>query len=72
MLLTAKEVAAEWQIPLSRVYELTRLGLIPHLKLGARQLRFDPDSLREWKARGGNVHGQSDSRQPERNGPTTV
>ena len=55
MLLTAKEVAAEWQIPLSRVYELTRLGLIPHLKLGARQLRFDPESLKDWKARGGNI-----------------
>ena len=61
MLLTAKEVAAEWQIPLSRVYELTRRGLIPHLKLGARQLRFDPDSLREWKSRGGNIDRENES-----------
>ena len=65
MLLTAKEVAAEWQIPLSRVYELTRCGLIPHLKIGARQLRFDPDSLREWKARGGNVERANESSQTE-------
>jgi excisionase family DNA binding protein len=63
MLLTAKEVAAEWQIPLSRVYELTRRGLIPHLKLGARQLRFDPESLREWKARGGNIEDENKSTQ---------
>ena len=68
MLLTAKEVAAEWQIPLSRVYELTRQGLIPHLKLGARQLRFDPESLRDWKAGGGNVDRQTDSSQAEKNG----
>jgi len=55
MLLTAKEVATEWQIPLARVYELTRQGLIPCLKLGTRQLRYDPEVLRDWKARGGNV-----------------
>ena len=61
MLLTAKEVAAEWQIPLSRVYELTRRGLIPYLKLGARQLRFDPDSLREWRERGGNIDRENES-----------
>jgi|GEM_PF-3223995 excisionase family DNA binding protein len=68
MLLTAKEIAAEWQIPLSRVYELTRRGLIPHLKLGARQLRFDPESLRDWKAGGGNVDPQSDRANLKRNG----
>ena len=67
MLLTAKEVATEWQIPLSRVYELTRRGLIPHLKLGARQLRFDPDSLKDWKARGGNIDQQSNLSQPVKN-----
>lgn len=60
MLLTAKEVAAEWQIPLARVYELTRQGLIPCLKLGARQLRYDPDTLRDWKDRGGNVQHEND------------
>jgi excisionase family DNA binding protein len=66
MLLTAKEVAAEWQIPLSRVYELTRRGLIPYLKLGARQLRFDPDSLREWKVRGGNIDRENESSEFEK------
>ena len=66
MLLTAKEVAAEWQIPLSRVYELTRRGLIPHLKIGARQLRFDPDSLRDWKAQGGNIDRQTESSPTEK------
>ena len=66
MLLTAKEVAAEWQIPLSRVYELTRKGLIPHLKLGARQLRFDPDLLRDWKAQGGNIDRQTESSPTEK------
>jgi excisionase family DNA binding protein len=66
MLLTAKEVAAEWQIPLSRVYELTRRGLIPYLKLGARQLRFDPESLKDWKARGGNIDLLKESGQTEK------
>jgi hypothetical protein len=65
MLLTAKEVAAEWQIPLARVYELTRQGLIPCLKLGVRQLRYDPEKLRDWKARGGNVQHETELSQTE-------
>jgi hypothetical protein len=36
------------------------------LKLGARQLRFDPDSLRDWKARGGNLDSQTESSQTEK------
>ncbi len=35
-----------------RVYELARLGLLPCVRLG-RQIRFDPDRLREWIQAGG-------------------
>jgi excisionase family DNA binding protein len=51
-LITAKEVAAAMQIPLARVYELTRQNLIPCVRVG-RQIRFDEDALRNWVARGG-------------------
>ncbi len=50
-LLTAKEVSIALQIPLARVYELTRRGVLPVLRLGDRQLRFELDTLREWAKR---------------------
>jgi excisionase family DNA binding protein len=56
-LLTAKEVSVAWQIPLPRVYELARTGLIPCVRLG-RQIRFDETTLRQWASRGGTVEKQ--------------
>ena len=52
-LLTAQEVSSAFQIPLARVYELARLGLIPKVPLGNRQVRFDEERLREWVRTGG-------------------
>ena len=54
-LLTAKQVASEWQMPLARVYELARLGVLPIVRFGLnrRQIRFPEDELREWVRRGG-------------------
>jgi excisionase family DNA binding protein len=51
-LLTAKDVSTAMQIPLSRVYELARLKLIPSVRMG-RQVRFDEAKLREWAENGG-------------------
>ena len=49
-LLTAREVAALLQVPISWIYEHTRKrgsGRIPHVKLG-KYLRFEPESIREF------------------------
>jgi len=42
-------------IPKARVYELVRENILPAVRIGARQIRFDEDTLREWIERGGNV-----------------
>lgn len=51
-LLTAGQVAEQTGIPLSRVYELSRNGDIPHVRLG-RALRYPAPALRKWIAKGG-------------------
>lgn len=52
-LLTAQEVSNLLQVPVARVYELVRLNLLPSVKLGERQIRFNEEKLREWIERGG-------------------
>jgi excisionase family DNA binding protein len=52
-LLTAQEVSDLLQVPVARVYELVRLNLLPVVKLGERQVRFNEEKLREWIERGG-------------------
>jgi excisionase family DNA binding protein len=54
-LLTAKEAARALNVPLSRVYELVRLGILPCVRIGERQIRFDELALREWAAKGGST-----------------
>lgn len=44
-------------IRLQRLYELVRQRAIPHVKIGTRQLRFDPDELTLWVKRGGADEG---------------
>lgn len=51
-MLTAHEVADELRLPLRRVYECVRSGLVPHVRIG-KQIRFDPERLREWIDAGG-------------------
>lgn len=51
-LLTAKEVAAILQVTPARVYELSRIKLLPTVRMG-RQVRYDEDALREWIKTGG-------------------
>lgn len=52
-LITAKQVSQALGVALPRVYELARLKLIPFVRLGPRQIRFDEDELRQWARSGG-------------------
>jgi excisionase family DNA binding protein len=54
-LITAKEVADSFQMPLARVYELARQGRLPVVRFGERQIRFDEGALNEWIKIGGIV-----------------
>ena len=51
-LLTAKQVSESLSLPLQRIYELTRNGTLPHVRI-LRQVRYSPDALRKWIERGG-------------------
>lgn len=51
-LLTAKAVAAATGIPTWRIYELTRSGDIPHVRLG-RAIRYPATEVTRWLKRGG-------------------
>lgn len=62
-LLTAQEVSVLLQVPLARVYELARLNLVPKVKLGARQVRFDESKLRQWIEKGGLAQSDSDNQE---------
>lgn len=63
--LTAKQVSVELSIPLARVYELTRRQKIPVVRLGDRQLRYDPIALRDWSAKGGLLETRRESGKQE-------
>ncbi len=51
-LLTAKEAADRLCIRLHRLYELTRAGALPHVRLG-RTVRLDPNALDSFIENGG-------------------
>lgn len=63
-LITAKEASEILAIRLPRLYELVRLNVVPYVRLGPRQLRFDPERLAEWSSNGGasdtNLNGGSE------------
>lgn len=48
----AKWVARTFDLPLQRVYELTRRKIIPAVQI-LRQYRYDPTALAEWAKHGG-------------------
>jgi excisionase family DNA binding protein len=58
-MLTAKEVAVTLNLRLARVYELTREGVLPVVRVGPRQLRYDACALGDWVRRGGVSEAQS-------------
>lgn len=53
-ILIADEVAQLLRVDRQRVYELVRRGLIPVIKIGERQYRFDAASVQNWIENGGN------------------
>ena len=48
----AKWVAEAFDLPLQRVYDLTRRKVIPAVQI-LRQYRYDPQALADWAKRGG-------------------
>jgi excisionase family DNA binding protein len=54
-LITAKQASEALGVALPRVYELARMKMVPSVKLGPRQIRFDPEALTEWAKHGGFV-----------------
>jgi excisionase family DNA binding protein len=63
-LLTAKEVSESLSLPLQRIYELTRKGTLPHVRI-FRQVRYSPDELRKWIERGGTNSTSDTDDQPD-------
>jgi len=53
MLIKAPEAARILDIRLARLYELTRLKIVPAVRVGPKQLRYDRESLCEWIRQGG-------------------
>lgn len=51
-LLTASEVSVMLNLPLQRIYDLTRRGAIPAVQI-FRQYRYNPAALDEWARQGG-------------------
>ncbi len=51
-LLTAKEVATILRVKPARVYEMSRIRLLPTVRMG-RQVRYDESALLEWIKAGG-------------------
>ena len=56
-LIQAKRASEVLSVSLARLYELARLGVIPVVRLGPRQIRFDEDALTQWVRQGGAVEG---------------
>jgi excisionase family DNA binding protein len=59
MLIRAPEAARMLDIRLARLYELTRQRIIPAVRVGQKQLRYDRETLREWIQRGGLKQGNN-------------
>lgn len=54
-LIRAKRASEILSVSLQRLYELARLGIIPVVRLGPRQIRFDENALTEWARNGGAI-----------------
>jgi excisionase family DNA binding protein len=51
-LLTAADLAARWQVSEGHVYNLTRRGILPVVRLG-RYYRYRLDAIEQWELAGG-------------------
>jgi len=65
--LTSREMASYLHISESALRTLVRRGQIPHLRLGPRTIRFDPQALDSWRKqffdKGGHENGAEKSSQ---------
>jgi excisionase family DNA binding protein len=61
-LLKADDVAEILSLPRLRVYELARQGILPCVRIGERQIRFDRTALQAWIERGGSVSQKNEMR----------
>lgn len=52
-LIKAKQAAEILGIRLPRLYELVRTRIVPFVRFGPKQIRFDPEALAEWSKNGG-------------------
>jgi len=50
---TADFVSELLNVPKARVYELVRRNILPAVRIGARQIRFDEHTLLNWIKTGG-------------------
>jgi excisionase family DNA binding protein len=55
-LLDAKEVAQILHISTQGVYDLTRQRILPSVRIGARQIRFEEARLLHWIEKGGGLN----------------
>lgn len=58
-LLDAKEVAEILQVSLPRVYKLTRRGILPSVRIGPKQIRYEETRLMKWIEYGGKLNAES-------------
>lgn len=66
MLLKADEAARILAVKTPRVYELARIGAIPSVRLGEKQVRFSEVALREFIEKGGERVGTDNERDDQR------
>jgi excisionase family DNA binding protein len=52
-LLKIEEVASIINVSIQRAYELLRIGIIPCVRLGTRQVRVSEEVLNKWIEQGG-------------------
>lgn len=52
---TAEFVSDLLSVSKARVYELVRLNLLPAVRIGPRQIRFDEQALQDWIKNGGSL-----------------
>jgi excisionase family DNA binding protein len=53
MLIKANEAARILAVKTPRLYQLVRENVVPYVRLGERQIRFNEDALKDWINRGG-------------------
>ena len=57
-LMTVRELSQETGIARYRLYELSRAGKIPHIRLG-RAVRYDPGAVKSWLSSGKSTKASS-------------